>query len=360
MFRKPKRSAKASLRKRGRTSNDDNNDNPSENQGNDESETSSNTFETKQLLEKRQKLGYKKETKKGNLLENGNPNKNSSSQIIHQYQSSASNIPSAKDLATREAEYHPVSSSSSSSSAIEKESDKSKNKNNVKDNNSNEDTTQSKKIYKGAKESQLRNKFLAGPLKAPTFVRTTCRFDYQPDICKDYKETGFCGFGDTCIYLHDRGDTLTGWQLEQQWEERKKKEMEAKEKEMNRFIQSTNKQMNRRNDEIQGDDNYDDNDGASSRNNMGAGDDGIPYACHICRNAFQDPIVTKCSHYFCETCIMKAYKSNPSCPICGQDTNGVFNFPTKLIAKKKKMVGARKGWDDYFNSLQKSVDATSN
>lgn len=22
-----------------------------------------------------------------------------------------------------------------------------------------------------------------------------CRWDYQPDICKDYKETGFCGFG---------------------------------------------------------------------------------------------------------------------------------------------------------------------
>lgn len=21
------------------------------------------------------------------------------------------------------------------------------------------------------------------------------RWDYQPDICKDYKETGFCGFG---------------------------------------------------------------------------------------------------------------------------------------------------------------------
>lgn len=24
------------------------------------------------------------------------------------------------------------------------------------------------------------------------------RFDYQPDICKDYKETGRCGYGDSC------------------------------------------------------------------------------------------------------------------------------------------------------------------
>ena len=35
----------------------------------------------------------------------------------------------------------------------------------------------------------------AGPLKAPVFIRQACRFDYQPDLCKDYKETGFCGFG---------------------------------------------------------------------------------------------------------------------------------------------------------------------
>lgn len=37
-----------------------------------------------------------------------------------------------------------------------------------------------------------------GPIRAPTFLRATCRFDYQPDICKDYKETGFCGYGDNC------------------------------------------------------------------------------------------------------------------------------------------------------------------
>lgn len=33
----------------------------------------------------------------------------------------------------------------------------------------------------------------AGPLRASTNVRMTVRFDYQPDICKDYKETGYCG-----------------------------------------------------------------------------------------------------------------------------------------------------------------------
>lgn len=34
-----------------------------------------------------------------------------------------------------------------------------------------------------------------GPLRAPSNLRATVRWDYQPDICKDYKETGMCGFG---------------------------------------------------------------------------------------------------------------------------------------------------------------------
>ena len=34
-----------------------------------------------------------------------------------------------------------------------------------------------------------------GPIRAPAHIRATVRWDYQPDICKDYKETGFCGFG---------------------------------------------------------------------------------------------------------------------------------------------------------------------
>ena len=70
------------------------------------------------------------------------------------------------------------------------------------------------------------------------------RFDYQPNVCKDYKETGYCGYGglsqcllfrlcwltfplDSCIYLHDRGDYKTGWQLEKEWELHLKEKKEA-------------------------------------------------------------------------------------------------------------------------------------
>lgn len=55
---------------------------------------------------------------------------------------------------------------------------------------------------------------LHGPLRASTNVRMTVRFDYQPDICKDYKETGFCGYGDACKFIHDRSDYKSGWELD--------------------------------------------------------------------------------------------------------------------------------------------------
>lgn len=41
--------------------------------------------------------------------------------------------------------------------------------------------------------------FRKGPIRAPEHLRATVRWDYQPDICKDYKETGFCGFGGECL-----------------------------------------------------------------------------------------------------------------------------------------------------------------
>ena len=49
-----------------------------------------------------------------------------------------------------------------------------------------------------------------GPMRAPSNLRATVRWDYQPDICKDYKETGYCGFGDSCKFMHDRSDYKHG------------------------------------------------------------------------------------------------------------------------------------------------------
>jgi RING finger protein 113A len=35
-----------------------------------------------------------------------------------------------------------------------------------------------------------------GPVKASSNVRTITVTDFAPDVCKDYKQTGFCGFGE--------------------------------------------------------------------------------------------------------------------------------------------------------------------
>jgi RING finger protein 113A len=98
-------------------------------------------------------------------------------------------------------------------------------------------------------------------------VRISCRFDYQPDVCKDYKETGYCGFGDSCKFMHDRGDYKTGWQLEQEWDD--KQRALAKERENREFMEQ--------HEVVEEQDS----------------DDDLPFACLICRKDFKSPIVTR-------------------------------------------------------------------
>lgn len=69
----------------------------------------------------------------------------------------------------------------------------------------------------------------------------------------------------------------------------------------------------------------------------------IPFACLICRKPYQNPIVTKCGHYFCESCALQRYRKNPSCEACGAGTGGVFNVAKKLnVLLEKKRERARK------------------
>ncbi|XP_058464360.1 E3 ubiquitin-protein ligase RNF113A [Malaya genurostris] len=143
-----------------------------------------------------------------------------------------------------------------------------------------------------------------GPIRAPSNIRSTVRWDYQPDICKDYKETGYCGFGDSCKFLHDRSDYKHGWQLEQE--------------------ASTT-----------GGTYADDSDGDDTKYEIHSDDEELPFKCYICRESFVDPIVTKCKHYFCEKCALANYKKSTRCAICGVQTNGMFNPAKELIARLK-------------------------
>jgi len=175
--------------------------------------------------------------------------------------------------------------------------------------------------YKGAtaygsfiKKSENTVKKAVGPVKAPTNIRTITVTDYAPDVCKDYKLTGFCGFGDTCKFLHAREDYAAGWKLDREWEI---------------------KQKGGKMPELQG-------------KRMGTGwkkeeekeEEEVPFKCVICKEDYKNPIQTRCGHYFCEKCAIDRYKKNPSCAICGRGTDGVFNgakgFKRKLEKAKER------------------------
>lgn len=152
-----------------------------------------------------------------------------------------------------------------------------------------------------------------GPIKAPTNVRTITVMDYAPDVCKDWKQTGFCGFGDSCKFLHAREDYKQGWELDRDWE------IGTNGKPLSGKVMSSRKGGNKgtENDE----DDEDDEDELL---------ESIPFACIICRKPYQNPIVTKCGHYFCESCALQRYRKSPSCAACGAGTGGVFNVAKKL------------------------------
>lgn len=64
-------------------------------------------------------------------------------------------------------------------------------------------------------------------------------------------------------------------------------------------------------------------------------EDGLPIKCPVCRETFTEPVVTKCRHYFCESCALKQYRLSPECPVCHEPTNGLF-LPAKEITTKLK------------------------
>ncbi|XP_076888529.1 zinc finger CCCH domain-containing protein 1-like [Bidens hawaiensis] len=154
-----------------------------------------------------------------------------------------------------------------------------------------------------------------GPLRASAHIRVSARFDYQPDICKDYKETGYCGYGDSCKFMHDRGDYKSGWQMERDWDEA--------EKERKRKLA-----LKGDDDEDEDDEDQDDDD-----------EDGLPFACFICRQPFVDPVVTKCKHYFCEHCALKHHAKKKRCFVCNQPTLGIFNTAHEI---RKRMAAEGK------------------
>jgi hypothetical protein len=126
--------------------------------------------------------------------------------------------------------------------------------------------------------------------------------------------------------MHDRGNYKSGWQMEKEWEAQ----------------QARRKQM------IAMGVDPDEEDGEGG----GGGDGGafavtakdvMPFACHLCRGPFVNPVRTQCAHYFCERCAVERYKSGTAgCNVCGKNTSGIFNACRKLNAHAAKRGGFEK------------------
>lgn len=168
----------------------------------------------------------------------------------------------------------------------------------------------------GGTESMKREKGVSvsgfGPRGAPSNLRVTVRMDYQPDVCKDYKETGYCGFGDSCKFLHDRTDYKAGWELERDWVERTRLRNE-------RIMRGEDP------DAVVPDV------GEGKEKDVDA--DGLPFACYICRGSFKSPVVTLCAHYFCEACALKRMVRDTTCAVCKTQLRGTLNTAHRLVAK---------------------------
>lgn len=181
---------------------------------------------------------------------------------------------------------------------------------------------------------------LLGPLRSSmSNVRSTVRVEYafsaqglDGGFCKDYKETGYCGFGDSCKFAHDRGDYKSGYQLEKEWEDKMKAIEEKKKKRWEK------RQQKRAQAEAEGRQLEEDDDSDSSED-ISDDDDNLPGHCPECGDSWEEcksqPIQTTCGHHFCEDCAMTAFAKSPKCVTCGANTNGIFNSADTLLEKLK-------------------------
>ncbi len=146
--------------------------------------------------------------------------------------------------------------------------------------------------FKGMENPSLPSASLERQLNRFNASAMSVRVDYQPHVCKDYYETGFCGYGDSCIFLHDRSEIKMSWQLEKEWDLKKTQEK-------NKAIAMEKRRLE--SEPI---------------------DETWKEICPICSSAFTEAVITTCGHYYCESCILKrirdakSTKKQCTCLVC--------------------------------------------
>lgn len=68
---------------------------------------------------------------------------------------------------------------------------------------------------------------------------------------------------------------------------------------------------------------------------VGSDEEEIPFKCFICRQTFQNPVVTKCRHYFCESCALQHFRFHPAA-MSVTSRPMASSIQQKVIAKLEK------------------------
>ena len=117
-----------------------------------------------------------------------------------------------------------------------------------------------------------RVKEIKSPIKKS--MSKNIAIDYGKESCKDFRETGYCTFGDACIFIHDREDL-----------HRSKKKKKVKDD----TLEET--------------------------------------SCGICQaNPPTEAVKTECGHLFCEKCILNEMKRKKECFTCYSTISGTLTL----------------------------------
>lgn len=161
-----------------------------------------------------------------------------------------------------------------------------------------------------------KNKVLGhiAPMRVNTNFRATSRMDYSLGICKDFQRSGICGFGDDCVFMHDRGNYMNSWEIDEKIRRNENKATVSEPEE----------------DVVD-----------------------ISTDCPICNAPFQKAVLTVCMHKFCEECALKHHRKKGLCFVCRYPTKGIFN---NLGNDSRYKSGAGKETIDRVRSNRKTVE----
>ncbi|KAL6931681.1 uncharacterized protein HGUI_00920 [Hanseniaspora guilliermondii] len=138
--------------------------------------------------------------------------------------------------------------------------------------------------------NRSKNVTIKPPTRSDIANNKKIYMDYEPLLCKEYKLKGYCGYGDTCKFIHSRDDYINENKLtKKHW----KNSQESKEEE--RKVDVVIKKSD---------------------------------LCGVCKVPFDSDSTKKliqlvCKHVFCKSCFMERLKNKKmECPECGSDSKG--------------------------------------